>query len=64
MHRDIKKNLKIYDLQYENFHVQKIKYVYEPVLDLIIDIIKKNKYKSILDYGCGDGRFGYFLKKD
>jgi hypothetical protein len=48
MHRDIKKNLKIYDLQYENFHVQKIKYVYEPVLDLIIDTIKKINIKVYL----------------
>jgi 2-polyprenyl-3-methyl-5-hydroxy-6-metoxy-1,4-benzoquinol methylase len=62
MYKYIKKNLKIYNLKYQEF-IKKKNYVYEPFLDLIADIIKKYKYKCILDYGCGDGRFGFFFKK-
>ena len=36
---------------------------YEPVLDLIINIIIKENYSKILDYGCGDGRFGFYFKQ-
>jgi len=38
-------------------------FIYEPVLDLIMGIIEKGKYKNILDYGCGNGRFGFYFKK-
>jgi SAM-dependent methyltransferase len=37
--------------------------VYEPVLDLITSIIERNNYTKILDYGCGEGRFGFYFKK-
>lgn len=36
---------------------------YEPVLDFIIDIIEKNNYQQILDFGCAGGRFGFYFKK-
>jgi SAM-dependent methyltransferase len=63
MYKQILKNQKIYNKQFGKIIKNKKKFIYEPFYDIILNIIKKNKYKFILDYGCGDGRLGYFIKK-
>lgn len=62
MENGILKNKTIYDTEFKS-KGGNYSDIYEPVLDLIIDIIKKNNYRKILDYGCGDGRFGFYFKK-
>jgi len=36
--------------------------VYEPFVEVIRDIIVKNKYKTVLDFGCGMGKTAYYLR--
>jgi SAM-dependent methyltransferase len=56
------KNLAIFDQIYKT-EGQNYSAVYEPVLDLMGDLIEKYNYEAILDYGCGNGRFGYYFEK-
>lgn len=53
------KNKDIYNLKFK----ENTDFTYEPVLDLVINIVEKGNYKTILDYGCGTGRFGFYLRK-
>jgi 2-polyprenyl-3-methyl-5-hydroxy-6-metoxy-1,4-benzoquinol methylase len=39
------------------------KQVYEPFLEVIADLVAKNKYRKILDFGCGTGLVGHFLRE-
>ena len=48
---------------YEKVYSQNIETLYEPFLEIVVDIIRKNKFSSILDYGCGPGKVGAYLKK-
>ncbi|MGE5197898.1 MAG: class I SAM-dependent methyltransferase [Deltaproteobacteria bacterium] len=57
----ILKNKEIYNALFKDNRKEDL--VYEPVVGLIIDIIKKNGYNRILDYGCGNGRFGFYFKE-
>jgi len=59
MPSEIYKNIEIWERKFK--YIEK-DYIYEPVIDLIINIIEKYNYQEILDYGCGDGRFGYYFK--
>lgn len=63
MKEEILKNKNIWDADFKDKKLGNYVFVYEPVLDLIIDIIERDNYFRILDYGCGDGRFGFYLKK-
>lgn len=38
------------------------KMVYEPFADVVVDIVKKNKFKDIVEVGCGQGKNGYALR--
>ena len=39
------------------------KRVYEPFLEVIADLVVKGKYRKILDFGCGTGLVGHFLRE-
>ena len=39
------------------------KRVYEPFLEVIADLVAKGKYRKILDFGCGTGLVGHFLRE-
>ena len=39
------------------------KQVYEPFLEVIADLVSKGKYRKILDFGCGTGLVGHFLRE-
>lgn len=62
MRPEILKNRQIWSDEFKG-NREEVILVYEPVLDLITSIIEKNNYNKILDYGCGDGRFGFYFRK-
>ena len=53
-------NKKIYDERYNKALERDI---YEPFLEVIVKLVKDNNYSKILDYGCGGGKFGYYINK-
>jgi len=56
---DIILNKKVYDQRFTIDHENG----YEPYLEIIQNIIIKNNYKTIIDFGCGTGRLGKYLAK-
>ncbi len=57
----ILKNKRIYDRMFGQSRGEG--FIFEPVLELIINIIEKGGYREILDYDCGNGRFGFYFKQ-
>lgn len=56
MKKDMNLNWKIYDEFWYDVDVD-----YEPFLEVIENIIRKNGYKYIVDFGCGNGLVGKYL---
>lgn len=57
---------KYYDAVYKNsekYRISAENTVYVEMWEKIIKIITQNRYKSILDFGCGPGQFAEFIKR-
>ena len=48
---------------YERVYAKKEEPLYEPFLEIIAKIIRKQGFTRILDYGCGPGKAGAYLKR-
>jgi len=59
MGTDIKLNKRLADESWKNYK----EIVYEPFVEVIKEIIVKNNYKTVLDFGCGMGKTAYYLRK-
>ncbi|MFC1504613.1 class I SAM-dependent methyltransferase [Spirochaetota bacterium] len=55
--KDIELNKNIY-----NAHYQEKEIYYEPYLEVIEHIFMKEGYSSLLDFGCGNGKLGKYLR--
>lgn len=55
---DVELNHAIYEARYNTSEGETF---YEPFLEIVLKVLTKGKYKTVLDYGCGPGNVGKYL---
>jgi len=48
---------------YERVYAKREEPLYEPFLEIIAKIMRERRFKAVLDYGCGPGKAGAYLKR-